>query len=129
MKDNDAPDLFLAEIIKSKIFEEIDIVMVFCKRLGFTESKIKEHVDLMSQSGEVVLLPKGNRCLKLVLEYAFKSGTTILKIVKSLLATKLHFKVFKPDSRKDLLVQTLLDGLGKIIEEHVIAKCMTFMQH
>ena len=72
MKDNDAQKLFLAEMIKSKIFEEMDVVMVFCKRLGITESKIEEQVDLLSQSEEVVLLPEGNRCLKSVLEYALR---------------------------------------------------------
>eukprot|EP00112_Aurelia_sp_Birch-Aquarium-sp1_P011201 Seg2359.4 transcript_id=Seg2359.4/GoldUCD/mRNA.D3Y31 product="hypothetical protein" protein_id=Seg2359.4/GoldUCD/D3Y31 len=128
-KDDDVQNMFLAEIMKSKIFEEIDILMVFCKRLGLTESKIEELVTSMSQSEEVVLLPKGNRCCKSMLEYALKNGITLLKIVKALLATKLHFKAFKSGSRKDLLVQILLDGLGKITEDQVIARRITSMEY
>ena len=73
-----------------------------------------------------LMTPKGNHCCKLMLELAmnkqrgWKQTFNMLEIVRSLLKTKLHFKTFKPETKKYLLVQRLLDSLGKVINRRAV---------
>ena len=48
-----------------------------------------------------------------------EASSTLTPVVIAFLKTKLHFSTFKPESRKELAVQNLLDNLGKIIKDHI----------
>lgn len=124
-EDDAGQMIFLEAIFQSKIFEQNDILTIFGKCLLLTGSDIKKIAKEAKIASLQDLKPPENHCCKVILHSALNRDeelfeNNLLKVVISLMKTKLHFKTFKPASEKDLAVQNLLDDLGKCIENHFL---------
>ena len=125
--DNAQHNMFLEEVFQSKIFEQNDILTVFGSCLHLTRNDIKK----IAEDAKIASLrdhkPAENHCCKLILYSALSENEValednLLKIVMSLMKTKLHFKTFTPESGKEAAVQSLLDDLGKCVEDHLFTR-------
>ena len=126
-EDNNAhQNMLLEEVFQSKIFEQNDILTVFGRCLRLTGNDIKKIVEEAMIASLQDQKPT-NHCCKSILYSALSENEDVvkdnlLKIVISLLKTKLHFKTFTPESGKEPAVQSLLDDLGKCIEDHLLTR-------
>ena len=123
-EDDVGETIFLEAIFQSKTFEQNDILTIFGRCLGLTGNDIKKIAKEAKMASLKDQKPAENHCCQLMLNSALDENeelceNNLLKIVISLVKTKLHLWTFKPESGKELAVQSLLDKLGICIEDHL----------